>query len=279
MPLLTQTTPSGLARLSRVEYENLPDRVNWSTLRYALQSGLAYRFCLDNDVPAETDAMRLGRATHTAVFEPQLFDQEYVVWEYRRAGGDWEAFRNAHLTQTILRPEDAERALAIRSSVHAHPTARDLLVTGEAECTVTWTDGDTGVKCKGRMDWLTDTALVDLKTTKNIEIRAFGVHAASMLYHCQLAFYDMGLRANGIERVAKILAVESEPPHDVAIFDLNEDALWAGEVKVREALSRVATCRKQKCWPGRYPQAVELMLPGYAFPSDDETDAAIRGLT
>jgi hypothetical protein len=266
------TVACPVERLDRLAYESV-DAVNWSTLRYALKSGLAYYYCLNANVPAETDAMRLGRMTHTAVFEPELLESEYAVWETRRAGGEWEQFKDAHRLQTIVRPEDAERALAIRDAVRSHPAARDLLASGEAECTITWTDPDTGVVCKGRMDWLTDCALVDLKTTRDIEIRAFGVHAAKMLYHCQLAFYQMGLLANGIERVAKIIAVESEPPHDVAVVDLNEDHLWAGEVKVREALGRVADCRKRKCWPGRYPQAVELMLPGYAFPTEDEEDA------
>lgn len=146
---------------------------------------------------------------------------------------------------------------------------------GEAECTVTWTDEQTGVACKGRMDWLDDCALVDLKTTRDIELRAFGRHCHTMQYHCQLAFYQMGLLANGIERLVKIIAVESEPPHDVAVYDLGEDALWAGEVKVREALRLVAQCRKEKRWPGCYPQTIELMLPGYAFPTEDETDAAL----
>jgi hypothetical protein len=266
-------TGLGVARLDRRAYEGL-ECVNWSTLKYATESALAYRYCLDHDVPAETDAMRLGRAIHTAVFEPDLFADEYVVWEGgMRRGGEWEQFRAAHLTRTILRPEDAQAADAIRCAVRSHPAAGALLAEGQAEVSVTWSDPDTGVACKGRVDWLSGAALVDLKSTRDIDMRTFGMHVARYLYHCQLAFYQMGLRENGLERATSIIAVQSEPPYEVAVYDLNDDQLWAGEVVVKEALALVAKCRREKRWPGRYQEAVELMLPGYAYPTPDEEDA------
>lgn len=267
---------TALTHLDFLAYQAV-DAVNWSTLRYATQSGIAYRHCLDSATP-ETDAMRLGRGAHALVFEPDAFEREFVYWfGGRRAGGEWEQFKGAHLTKTILKGEDEDTIEGIARAVHAHPVAGPLLAEGQAECTVTWTDKDTGIACKGRMDWLSDLALVDLKTTRDIEVLAFGRHAAGLLYHCQLAFYSMGLFAHGLKPAVKIIAVESDPPHDVAVFDLNEDVLWAGEVKVREALRLVKRCREDKRWPGRYAAEVEFALPGYAFPSEDETDAAMRG--
>lgn len=260
--------------ISRHEYEGL-DCVNWSTLRYAAQSGLHYKHCLTQETE-ETDAMRLGRAVHAAVFEPDTFTEGFVVWDGgRRAGGAWEEFRAANLTRTIIRAEDVQTVTGITEAVRSHAVAAALLSCGQAEVSVAWRDDATGIDCKGRMDWLSDAALVDLKTTRSIDIRAFGSHAASMLYHCQLAFYQMGLHAHGLERATKIIAVESAPPHDVAVYDLDEDVLWAGEVKVREALRLVAECRKRRQWPGRYPGELSFGLPAYAFPSEEEENRAI----
>ena len=164
----------------------------------------------------------------------------------------------------------------VLSGVLVNDTA-ELLTKGAAEVSIEWTDKDRGIACKGRMDWLTDTALVDLKTTRDIEVKAFGRHAGGMGYHCQLAFYQMGLFAHGLEPATKIIAVESCAPYDVAVFDLNEDVLWAGEVKVRQALALVARCREQRRWPGRYQEEASFMLPAWEFPGEDAEDEAIGG--
>lgn len=263
-------------RVPRDEYVAI-DAVNWSTLREATKSALAYQHRLAS-VQSETDAMRLGRATHTAVFEPDRLLHEYVIWTGgRRAGKEWEEFRAMHEGRTILKPDEYDTAIAIRDAVRAHKPAAKLLKTGAPECALTWTDKDTGIACKARLDWLTPKCLVDLKTTRDIEARAFGRHFASMLYHCQFAFASMGLRAHGIQADIRIIAVESDPPHDVAVYEISEDVLWAGEVRVREALRLVASCRKSRRWPGRYPNPLELILPSWEYPTEDEELGVIVG--
>lgn len=259
------------------EYQAI-EAVNWSTLRYALKSAKHYQYCLSNPVE-ETDAMRLGRATHTAVFEPDRLLMKYTIWEGgRRFGKEWDAFCAANAKRTILQPDDYETAIAIRDAVRGHDEARKLLLdrSGTPEYTLTWTDEETGLECKARLDWLAQ-ALVDLKTTRCIDARAFGRHAADMLYHCQLAFYVGGLAAKGITVPVYIIAVENKPPHDVAVYELDEDVLWAGEVKVREALELVARCRETNEWPGRYQTIQPLQLPAWEFPAD-ELDLADLGL-
>ena len=255
------------------------DAVNWSTLREATKSALHYQHGLHVQRP-ETDAMRLGRATHTAVFEPECLEDEYAVWDGgMRRGKDWEAFKDAHKKRTILKEDEYERALAIRDAVRSSPQSAPLLHSGIPECTIEWTDKATGLPCKARLDWLSEKALVDLKTTRDIEARAFGRHVGTMLYHCQFAFASMGLRANGLKRKVKIIAVEQDPPHDVAVYELSEDVLWAGEVKVRQALNTVASCRRTKRWTGRYPDECSLVLPSWEFPSEDEQDALIKAVS
>lgn len=259
-------------------YRAIPDAVNWSTLKEALKSGLHYQYNLTAP-REETDAMRLGRAVHSATFEPDALLREYVVFEGgRRAGKEWEEFQAMHAGRTILKPEDYETALRIRDAVHAHKVARALLRTGQPECTLTWTDYETGLPCKSRLDWLSSKALIELKTTSDIDARVFGRVAGSMLYHAQLAFYHMGVQAQpkGKPRVCKIIAVESAPPHDVAVYALDDDMLWAGEEKVRAALELVAECRRTKRWPGRYPCELPLELPYWEFPKDE---VELEGLT
>jgi hypothetical protein len=265
-------------RCTFAEYQSI-DSCNWSTLKYAVRSGLHYNYSLTS-AGAETDAMRLGRATHTAVFEPDRLLHEYVIWEGgTRRGKEWEAFKVAHAGKTILKPDELDTACAIRDAVRAHPIAAALLVSGTPECTIQWTDKDTGIACKARLDWLSDTALVDLKTTRNIEPRRFGAQCGEMQYHGQLAFYASGLLALGLEPAIKIIAVENSAPHDVAVYDLGDDEQYAGEVQYQEALRTVAACRRSGVWPGGYPAEMGLMLPAWSFPNPEDEEALFRSNT
>lgn len=266
-------------QVPRDEYDDI-EAVNWSTLKYAERSPLAYHYRLSFP-PEDTDAMKLGRATHTAVFEPDRLLHEYVMWDGgRRAGGEWEAFKAMHAGRTILKPEEYDTACCIRDAVHAHKAAKKLLsVKGQAECTLRWVDTPTGLHCKARLDWLTARTLVDLKTTRDIDARRFGRQFAELLCHAQFAFYRMGLAAHGRKPKVYIIAVEAAEPHDVAVYTLSDDDLWAGEQTARYALDTVAACRKSGKWPGRYETQQPLQLPPWVMPDDDEDlDLADLGL-
>jgi hypothetical protein len=139
---------------------------------------------------------------------------------------------------------------------------------------VVWTDAETGIECKGRIDYLRGGCLVDLKGTRDIDARVFGATAARFGYVGQLAFYTAGLEANGVvlDEPPRIVAVESEPPHDVAVFEVGPDLLTQARYENAGLLSIVSAGRTSKLWPGRYPEAVPLVLPAWASPVDDSDD-------
>ena len=263
------------------------DAVNFSSLKHLhvsssplLTSPMRYRHHKAFPSHDETDAMRLGKATHTAVFEPDRLLLEYAVWTGdRRAGPKWTAFEEAAGGRTILTENQYGRALAIRDAVRAHPIAATYLERGEPEKTITWTDAATGLLCKGRLDWFSHTrpCVVDLKTTRDIDARAFGAMAARMGYHRQLAMYVAGALANDLFIVprAVIIAVESAAPHEVAVFTLDEnsDALTAGAEEIAELLATLKTCIETDNWPGRYEFAQTLELPHWLYDEGDDSEA------
>lgn len=253
--------------------------VNWSTLQEMTRSPLHYQAILKAE-RRDTDKMALGRLTHCAVLEPDALPLRYAVWTGgRRVGSEWDAFVDAHAGREVVCEADYATALAIRDAVHANPDAHELLTGGSAEVTLTWTDPETHLHCKGRLDYLKPETLTDLKTTRDAETRIFGVRAARLLYHGQLGFYAMGARASGYEAVAvRIIAVESAPPHDVAVFELDDDALYAGEELARDLLRRVADCQQTGQWPGRYEGVQTLRLPGWAVPDDSDDELVLMGL-
>lgn len=256
--------------------------VNWSTLKAMRDSPLAYRHALS--VPRQdTTALALGRVTHTIVFEPEKFGAEFVIWTGgRRAGKAWDDFVAEHEGLTIVKPEEIDQAVAMADAVKRHPLAQPYLIGGLFEQPITWTDPDTGLQCKARPDSMQPhrKTLVDLKSAVSIEGRRFGNAAARYGYHCQLAHY-----ANGIERAlgwrpehVKLIAVEKTAPHDVAVFSLTEDDIYAGHVEVCELLQKLRAHMDAKTWPGRYVEEQALQLPAWLF-LDDDADADGFGLT
>src|SRR5690348_16033746 len=154
-------TPLQFADYSKVQ------AVNWSTLKELRRSPRHYRYRLDNERD-DSPRLALGRAAHTAIFEPDRFMVEYACFKgERRAGKTWEAFKAAHESETILKLPEYQLCLAMRDAVRAHPVAARYLASGRAEQTVTWTDPKTQIPCKARLDWIADEAgaVVDLKTT------------------------------------------------------------------------------------------------------------------
>jgi exodeoxyribonuclease VIII len=165
----------------------------------------------------------------------------------------------------------------MRDAVRAHPVASKLLSSGRAEQSLVWNDPLTGLGCKGRLDWISDAEnrLCDLKTTANLDPPFFASRVARYLYHVQLAWYLDGLReSEGLEMSACIIAVESTPPHDVAVFLLDEDAIWAGHEMALGFLRTITQCMKTNEWPGRLEtEERELELPAWAFPPEDEDES------
>lgn len=257
------------------------DAVNWSTLKHLRVSPLHYRHALTASCK-DTGALKLGRAVHTAVFEPDRLLRDYVIWEGdRRAGKEWERFKELHWRSTILKVDEFERACSIRDAVRAHPLVKPYLASGEAEKSITWTDFGTGLPCKARLDWLgpdpeDPAALVvgDLKTSRDAtDARRFASAAWDMGYYGQLAHYVNGVRTlTGKNVRAVIFAVENAPPFDVALWRVDGDAFLTAVAAVRELLARLAECRATDSWPGRYGSEQLLAVPKWAVPSMDDVE-------
>lgn len=250
------------------DYCTIP-AVNWSTLKELDRSPAHYLYAL-GAVSKDNKTFALGRAIHTAVFESDRFLLDYVLNDENRNSNSYKAFAAENTDKTILKTPEYTQALAMRDAVRKHPIANKYLSDGQAEQVITWVDSETGLACKGRLDWLTPDILLDLKSSADLDERRFRNAVASYGYHCQLAFYSMGLVALGYARPVKLLAVEKTPPYDVGVFDITEDMLSVGEERVRKLLRKLVECRDKNEWPGRYPEERELWLPGWALPSESD---------
>lgn len=248
------------------------DAVNWSRLKLLRKSPLHFLHCSQ---PADSAAFKVGRATHAATLEPHRFERDFVIYEGAvRRGKEWDRFRELNWRKTILLQDEHDRARAMAAAVRGHELVAPLLAEGgEVERTVVWTDPKTGLKLKGRLDWL-GRVVLDLKTSRNaIDPRTFALDAYKLGYFHQLELYRRGVAAErGVEEgpPALIVAVETEVPYDVVAYPINEDALHFAGKEIDELLATLVQCRAENKWPGKFSAPQDLNLPRWAFPSAED---------
>jgi hypothetical protein len=228
----------------------------------------------------DRDAMRVGRATHTSILEPDRFALDHAVWrakDGRRGTKVHKAFAEANTGRTLLTEAQYNTALAVRNSVRNHAVASKLLASCKPEVTVQWSIGD--VKCKSRFDLL-GSCLVDIKTTRNPAPGRFSSDAARLAYALQMGFYyDAALAATGEALPVKIIAAQNVEPFDVVVYDLPDDVINLGRDQYRAALETLLECRRTNTWPGIAPsEEITLHLPAWATPEAEEEQLTMNGV-
>lgn len=190
-----------------------------------------------------------------------------TLWSDVKA--EWEA-NNGH--RIILGEDEYQQVVAMRSAVMQHPAARSLLrQQGVAERSVYWTDPETGVLCRCRPDWWVPSKglLVDVKTTDDASPEAFGRSIMKFSYHRQHPYYVDGcnkaIEQAGIDwpeqRYFVFVVVEKAPPHNVAVYTLDDDSIAIGATECREALNTYAECQASGDWPAYSPRVETVSLP------------------
>jgi hypothetical protein len=266
--------PIAIEKLPFKKYIELPGEHS-TGLRRMLISPLEY----DHYKRAEhedTDALVIGRAAHTATLEPHQFLREFALWEGGvRRGKDWDRFEADNAAKTILREQEYTTALAIAEAIRAHPVAGPLFAgPGRNELSLQWRH-ESGALCKARIDRLTPTALIDIKTAADITPDAFERQSYKLGYHVQAAFYrDAVKTAFGATLPVLLVVAAKKAPFDVVVREVDLAAIDAGREAYERALAQVAECTKLGKWPGLAPvEALPLRLPTWAMPNFDEEAA------
>lgn len=246
--------------------------VSKSQLDHIRRAPAIYKWRLEHKTPP-TPAMILGTLTHTAVLEPERFTDEVMVApkiDRRTSAGkaEWEAFQIAAEGKTLIDADEMDRLRAIRAAVEAHPSAAKALAQIDAvEQSVFWTDAETGLACRCRPDAVTTAGvIVDLKTTKDASPDGFARSIAGYRYHVQAAFYSDGMQAlTGTPPKGFVfIAVETEPPHLVAVYVASAAMIDRGRADYQADLETLRECQATDTWPGYSSSPLQLDLPKWA---------------
>lgn len=264
----------GIYDIGRSEYESV-EAANFSTLKHFAKSP-AHALEAMTHPPEPTDALEFGNAVHLAVFEPERLEKEYAVLpaidrRTKEGKAEWARIESENPGRSYLKADEWLRLQGIVDSLRRSETAQ-LLLSGEGrnEVSIAWTDAETGVACKGRLDRFCTvyghSVVVDLKTTELATPGAFARTCAKFQYHAQSAMYLDGLASlSPRERRFVHLAVEKVAPFAVSAFELDEQSLEVGRRLYRSWLAQYKECKESNNWPGYADGINPLALPAYAL--------------
>lgn len=217
----------------------------------------------------DSPAKKLGRAGHLAILEPDKFRTQVVQWTGdRRAGKKWEEFEAANAGKEILLPDEYRRASMIREAVMARKEAREAIEGTQSE--VTGVGRLQGIDCKARFDAL-GRFLAEIKTTRHANRERIQNDGARLLYHAQFAWYsDLLEAATGESRPMRVIAIQSEAPFCVAVFDVYAEELAAGRRLYHGWINRYAECLASGVWPEPTTGVLRWEVPAWAPGCEDE---------
>lgn len=221
-----------------------------------------------------TAAMRLGRAVHREVLG---IGSEIVVGQYpnyrTKESQQWRDAQEADGLIPLLAESATWTAIqGMAKALRAHPVFGQVFdpERGDGEASLFWTDPETNVPCRARLDFLPNRVkgrrlvVPDYKSTgKSADPREFARDAATYGYPQQDDWYRGGLKAIGLDRDPQFVFVvqETKPPYLIGIHQVSaSDAALANGLN-RRARHAFAHCTATGEWPGYGNGVHQLEMP------------------
>lgn len=263
--------------LSNDEYHSAPG-ISKSGLDWIAKCPALYRakYITKEIEDKDTSALAIGRASHLAVFQPEIFGNEIAVTPDgidRRTKAGKEAFAEfleASEGKTVISRAEHDQVRAIADAVHRHPIAMQLLKKGQAETSIFSKDHYTGELVKVRPDWMNpeEGIIADLKTAICAAPDYFSKELYGRRYYVQAPYYlDIANQELGHTFESFVfVVVEKDPPYLVEVYLTDMEAMEAGRQEYRRNLDTYSQCKISNKWPCYTGGKIQsISLPAWAL--------------
>jgi hypothetical protein len=176
----------------------------------------------------DSDALRFGRWFHLALLEPDEFKARCIVppkCDRRTTVGKqaWAEFCAANPGKEYIDAATFATLIAMQAAVLRHDDAKRLMqMEGKIEHAIRWED-----RCwrKARPDKIIDGHIIDVKTVANPSPQGFSAAAGRFGWALQAAWYLDGVQTifDGADFRFLFIAVGKTPPHEVAVYQLDDE--------------------------------------------------------
>jgi len=271
------------------EYKEWPG-VHKSMFHHILRSGKALKHHIDHG-EEQSKIMKFGNIVDTLLLEPNLFKERYIIhpdtytaivkkvevqkpWNWNaNACQEWRDENEVGDIEVVSK-EDIIRARDIVEAIKTHPEAGRWVATARTQVSLCWTDPETDLPCKGRIDALPEdfSRIIDLKVTDDPLPGSFSRIVNNFLYHAGGAFYHDGFflaqgkdPGPGPQIPFSFIAAEADEPHDVVTYNLGPESFDVGRIVYRDALARFKEYQDTGEYPGYSNVTEEVEIPRWAI--------------
>lgn len=222
-----------------------------------------FRYAQDHPQPHKRE-FDLGHAAHKVVLgagaELYVIDAD----SYRTKKAQTERDDAYDRGDIPVLPAEFDQVQAMAAAVRVHPIAGPMFSgDGLAEQSLFWTDPETGVPCRARLDWLSHL-VADFKTSTSAEPGHIARKIDDFGYYMQADWYLSGaIHLDLVAPDAEFVFVfqDKNPPYLVTAVVLDDVALKIGHERNRQAREIYRDCMENGVWPG-YSTAIErVSLP------------------
>lgn len=236
--------------LTRENYDEDTHYLRHSAVEDFIKSPSLYRHrWIHGAERSESASLMLGRVSHTLVLEGyDPFQDWFAVapkLDKRTKIGkeELEKFCFANVGKTIIDAPIYSQACNINEAVRSHSAASQLLdALDHVEQPLTFDFA--GMPCKARLDGVClkgSGFILDLKTSRDPYPDAFARACYSYGYHRQAHWYLEAAQQHYQREFRFIfVAVDVEQPHDVFVYELDDDAIRLAEEENHAAVSRLS---------------------------------------
>lgn len=269
LPLASEREPGVYDDISIDDYH--ADRTSLSTSGAKLllppSCPAKFRYAQDNPQPPKR-VFDIGTAAHAIVLGdgPALKLVDHERWDTKEAKAEVRAAREAGAVPLKRGDYDAVHGMA--DAIRRHPKVGPMFAAGVAERSVYWRHAESGVMCRARPDWLTQTrdgrtAIVDLKSAAAVDLESIQKALWNYGYYLQESWYRAGIRAAlGVDNPEFVFVfVEKTPPYLVTPIRLDHEAQRIGAAQRAIALNVYRRCLDEGRWPAHVDDIEILSLP------------------
>ncbi|MCV7158008.1 PD-(D/E)XK nuclease-like domain-containing protein [Mycolicibacterium brisbanense] len=214
----------------------------------------------------------LGKGAEFVVLDPRVcgLTKDGSVAANPRATTMWkDAEKGARSLGLVpIHIDDADKADAMVAKLFADPVSQRFFREGDAEVALYHTDPETGIRLRGRCDWIESNGDIDdYKTAKTANPEELHRDFYKLKYFMQAAWYiDLAKAVGAADNpVFRFIVQEKEPPYAVSVVRYDEESLEEGRRRNRDAIRLFADCLASDRWPGYADAEVVITIPGYGF--------------
>lgn len=206
---------------------------------------------IDGDYEQKSsDAFLLGHYVHSLILEPHTVPEKYIVYSgFRRAGADWENFKQNHTDRQILSKGQGKKGEQMIDAFSKNQAAVKLVEGGEAELSLFGKYHDIPTKVRADYINVEQGYIADVKTTSYpTDKESFGMTIKQFGYQLSAALYLNMFEQYYEKPLDFYFIVLGKQTGLCDVFKLSKASRELGERSLLEAVSKYKKCVETGIW-------------------------------